>query len=84
VPEGWELVDVECVAIGFDGDNIENGVAFQCQTIGGTIDCTFFNEGPETPPAEVPTLSEWGIGAVFALMLMAGIFAFYRRRKAAV
>jgi len=84
VPEGWELVDVQCDSMGVDGDFIENGVAFTCLTIGGFIECTFFNEGPDVPPAstQVPALSELGLAAAAAVLLMAGVYAFYRRRKA--
>ena len=84
VPEDWELVNVQCESMGVDGDFIESGVAFQCLTIGGSVECTFSNEGPEPVPDEVPTLSEWGLATVVALMFTAGIYAFYRRRKAAV
>jgi len=83
VPDGWELVDVQCVSMGVVGDNIENGVGFECLTIGGFVECTFINEGPETPPAQVPTLSQWGLGTIVALMLAVSIFTIYRRRKAA-
>ena len=84
VPEDWELVDVQCQSMGVDGDFIENGVAFECLTIGGSVSCTFFNEGSGTSPAQVPTLSEGGVAVIAVLMLLAGVYVVYRRRKAAI
>lgn len=83
VPENWNLVDVKCESIGVNGDFIDNGVAFECLTIGGSISCTFFNEAPETAPAQVPALSESGVVVIVAMMLIIGVYAVYRSRKAA-
>jgi len=82
VPENWELVDVQCQSMGVDGDFIENGVAFECLTIGGSVNCTFFNEGSGTAPAQVPALSEGGVAVIAVLMLLAGVYVVYRRKAA--
>ena len=84
VPENWELVEVQCESVGVDRDFIENGVAFQCLTIDGFIECTFFNERQDTAPAQVPTLSELSMATIAVLMLMSGVYVFYRKRKAVI
>jgi len=80
VPEGWELVDIECTSdVKIMIEPIENGRKFTCLVDFDETRCTFRNEGP--PPA-VPTLSQWGL---IAMALVLGIVGYLviRRRKAA-
>ena len=63
---------------------MKNGVAFQCITIDGLIECTFFNERQDTALAQVPTLSELGLATIAVLMLMSGVYVFYSKRKMAI
>jgi hypothetical protein len=81
VPAGWSLDNIVCgepsgVIIGI----VENGRSFECTTGRGRAVCTFFNSMEEPPPA-VPTLSEWGLIAMAAILGIVG-FMVIRRKKA--
>ena len=77
IPEGWELVDIECSGIGVEIVPIENGQNFTCLKIFDMASCTFENEGP---PPSVPTLSQWGLIAMAGILGIVG-FMVIRRRK---
>ncbi len=77
IPEGWELVDIECSGIGVEIVSIENGRNFTCLKIFDMATCTFENEGP----SDVPTLSQWGLIAMAGVLGIIG-FIVMRRRKA--
>jgi hypothetical protein len=79
---GWELVEVKCedISSGFTVFvDDENRVIADCSTNGFAV-CTFVNRGP----ANVPTLSEWGMIAAAAGLGLAGVFFAARKRRAAV
>ncbi len=76
---GWELVEVKCenVSSGFTVFvNDDNQVIADCSTNGFAV-CTFVNKGP----ANVPTLSQWGMIAAGAGLAMVGVFFALRRRR---
>ena len=78
--QGWELVDVKCenISSGFTVFvNDDNQVIADCSTNGFAV-CTFVNKGP----ANVPTLSEWGMIAAGAGLAMVGVFFAVRRKRA--
>ena len=80
VPEGWELIDVTCETEGGGFDVVVDGeknVIAHCVTDGFSL-CTFTNRGP----ANVPTLSEWGMIAAAAGLAMIGVFFAVKRKKA--
>jgi hypothetical protein len=79
VPEGWELIDVTCETEGGGFNVVVDGnknVIAHCVSDGFSL-CTFTNRGP----ANVPTLSEWGMIAAAAGFAMIGVFFAVRRRK---
>ncbi len=81
VPPGWTLEDVECIHDGgFQVIKVENGVEFECTIPFSSIECTFINKGP----ANVPTLSQWGMIAAAAGLVLVGVFFAIKRKRAAV
>jgi hypothetical protein len=78
--DGWELIDVECED-GGPGLNVfvddENRVVANCLSQ-GFAECTFTNRGL----SNIPTLSEWGMIAAAAGLIIVGIFFAVRRRRA--
>jgi len=82
VPSGWRLTNVICGAVsqGFNifvnGDNqlVANCIEF------GAAQCFFVNEVTGT---NIPTLSEWGMIAAAAGLMIVGVFFAVRRRRAA-
>lgn len=79
VPPGWTLEDVECIDDGgFQVIKVENGVEFECTVPFSVIECTFFNKGP----ANIPTLSEWGMITAAAGLVLVGVFFAVRRKRA--
>ena len=81
VPVGWNLEAINCDASGTVVTRIENGIILDCvdPTAPETI-CTFVN----VRPASIPTLSEWGMIAAAAGLMLVGVFFVIRRRKAAL
>lgn len=79
--EGWELIDVECED-GGPGLNVfvdeDNNVIADCLSVGFAA-CTFTNRAL----SNIPTLSEWGMIAAAAGLVMVGVFFAVRRRRAA-
>jgi hypothetical protein len=76
--EGWELIEVECDGAGpglsvFIDD--ENRVVADCLSVGFAA-CTFTNRAL----SNVPTLSEWGMIAAAAGLVLIGVFFALRRR----
>lgn len=82
VPSGWGITDIECTseqnAVIVE---IENGVSIGCPGGIAVINCTFFNVRVASP---IPTLSEWGMIAAAAGLMLVGVFFAMRRRRAAV
>ena len=76
IPEGWELVDIECSGIGVEIVPIENGQNFTCLKTFDMATCTFRNKGP----SNVPTLSQLGLIALAGVLGIVG-FMIIRRRK---
>lgn len=76
--EGWELIDVECED-GGPGLNVfvddENRVIADCLSQ-GFAECTFTNKAL----SNIPTLSEWGMIAAAAGLVLIGVFFALRRR----
>jgi len=76
--EGWDRVKVECEQ-GGAGFNVfvddENNVIADCLSVGFAA-CTFTNRAL----SNVPTLSEWGMIAAVAGLVMVGVFFALRRR----
>ena len=82
VPEGWELVDVNCETSGsgfFVSVDDENKVTAKCVTDGFSL-CTFTDRGP----ANVPALSEWGMISAAVGLGFVGVFFAARRKRAVV
>ena len=90
VVPGWRLESIECVEgvtnCGMDGfepclsATVDgNSVTFECLD-NDTASCTFTNV---QSVSNIPTLSEWGLIAMAAVIGGAGIFMTLRRRKAA-
>lgn len=82
VPPGWVLEDVVCDPV--DGINItivENGFEYECTSPNSVpqTTCTFFNARTQ---AAVPALSEWGIMAAAAGLMLTGVIFVLRRNKA--
>jgi hypothetical protein len=90
VPAGWSLDNIECVEgvtdCGPPGEFIpcldvtiiEGGIIAECLD-NDAASCTFTNSFTGTV---IPTLSEWGLIAMAAVIGAAGIFMALRRRKA--
>ncbi len=80
--EGWELVDVGCEDTG-PGFNVfvddENRVIADCLSQ-GFAECTFTNRAV----SNIPTLSEWGVIAAAAGLILVGVFFAVRKRRAAI
>jgi hypothetical protein len=76
---GWELVDIECES---DGAMIfeitEAGFTATCIGVGNGT-CTFFNV---QEVANIPTLSEWGMIAAAAGLMLVGVWFAVRKRRA--
>jgi len=81
---GWQLDNVECDTSGINFSLIEGGVSLECVGIeGGFGDCSFTNVRGGSA-AVVPSLSEWGMIAAAAGLVLVGVFFAVRRRKAVV
>ena len=79
--EGWTLEGVNCEGDGgIVFDITENGFTAQCDSGGSFGTCTFLNRGP----AAIPTLSEWGMIAAAAGLVLIGVFFAVRRKRAVV
>ena len=75
---GWVLDHVECdIENAAVVTNIENGVRILCPPNGGGAGCTFFNK----QLGSVPTLSQWGMIAAAAGLVLVGVFFAVRRRR---
>ncbi|MEW6144466.1 MAG: hypothetical protein AB1598_05555 [Thermodesulfobacteriota bacterium] len=78
--EGWQLIDVECedggpgISVSVDE---ENRVVASCSSQGFSA-CTFTNQALPN----IPTLSEWGMIAAAAGLMLIGIFFTVRRLRA--
>ncbi len=75
---GWELVDLSCdsndgVTVTF----VEEGVNIVCDDTGGEVTCVWTNV---RKTRNVPTLSEWGMIAAAAGLMLVGVFFAVRQR----
>jgi hypothetical protein len=79
VPAGWNLTALTCSS----GSTVNVGSASASVALaaGATVVCTFTNTLvlPPSPPANIPTLGEWGL-ILLAMMLIA-IGGLYQRRR---
>jgi hypothetical protein len=81
VPQGWELVDIVCDDVaGINITPVENGFVYECTSPNSVPEttCTFFNVRTRSA---VPTLSEWGIMAAAAGLMLTGVIFVLRRNK---
>ncbi len=77
---GWQLEDVLCLNEGVLITDIENGIAAEC--VGpntGGAECTFVNVPGVNE--NIPTLSEWGMIAAAAGLVIVGVFFAIGRKK---
>lgn len=86
LPPGWETMDIVCENDTDNGTVVDLVMAEALIDLdpGEDITCTFFNLDTPLPPvvSSVPTLSEWGVIALVALLGIAGLIAI--RRKSAL
>ncbi|MEW6144567.1 MAG: IPTL-CTERM sorting domain-containing protein [Thermodesulfobacteriota bacterium] len=76
---GWTLADVVCeLNPGVTVTEIEGGAIFECLDPEGGFkgECTFVN----VRVSNIPTLSEWGMIAAAAGLMMAGVWFAVRRK----
>jgi hypothetical protein len=79
---GWELDDIVCETDGLIVTSIENGVSLECAGLQGGGTCTFFNVPGQGASANIPTLSEWGMIAAAAGLMLVGVWFAVRKRRA--
>jgi hypothetical protein len=80
VPDGWALENIECSAEGGASvivDEPGNEVFVECLTV-GSVTCTYTN----VPTGAIPTLSQWGMIAAAAGLVLVGVWFVHRRRRA--
>ena len=78
LPLEWRLNNVECSnADGVLATDIENGVNLACGPNGGSVECNFAN----TNIRNIPTMSEWGLIVMAAILGIFGILYYQRKRK---
>jgi len=77
---GWRLNDVICTPnSGIEITAISGGIVALCTTQSeASTTCTFVN-GPDV--SNIPTLSEWGMIAAAAGLMLVGVFFAVRRRR---
>ena len=79
-PDGWSLSGVQCSEP--DGvviSNFPNGSNFACSPDGGSVDCVFVN----VPSSQIPTVSEWGLIGMAAILGIIALLAIRRRNLTA-
>ena len=80
LPPGWSLDDIQCTGDpGFEFFTFGiNQLVASCEVLGEVPDgqCTFFNS-KGTP---VPTISQWGLISLAAVLGIAGILVFRRKK----
>ena len=82
--KGWVLDDVQCKTDGVTVTRLSDGVRIECDEQNGGGGCLFINVPGDTA-SNIPTLSEWGmIAAAAGLMIVGVFFAFKRKRAQAV
>lgn len=82
VPSGWALELTDCMTSpGVTFTQIENGVHIDCNSSTGNAFCDFRNVQSKTI-SQIPTLSEWGMLAAAAGLMLLGVFFTVRRRRA--
>ncbi len=80
VPDQWSLDSIVCDGDADFNESVnDNSVDVTCNST-GDIDCTFINS--RIPTTNIPTLSEWGLISMAAILGIAG-FMIMRRRKVA-
>lgn len=79
---GWVLGDVQCDESGLTITSIENGINVVCDGPNtGVGTCNFINLQGVTP-TNIPTLSEWGMIAAAAGLMLAGVLFVVKSKKA--
>lgn len=78
VPAGWRLEDIVCDTEGVVITEIENGITATC-VVPGSLgeECIFFN----VQTGAIPTLSQWGMIAAAAGLVLVGVWFAVRRRR---
>jgi hypothetical protein len=79
VPDGWQLTDIECTTEGgatASWDVNANEVFVECLTV-GSVNCVYTNV---LTSRNIPTLSQWGMIAAAAGLVLIGVFFAVRRR----
>ncbi len=78
VPEGWRFEDILYFTIsGVLVERVENGIKFRCIGPGFSNGAVAFINQPINP---IPTLSEWGMIAAAAGLMLVGVFFAVRKR----
>jgi hypothetical protein len=79
--QGWVLSHVDCVGeTGLVINDIPGGISLECATLSETVvTCTFVNV---RAVSAIPTLSERGMIAAAAGLILVGVFFAVRRKKA--
>ena len=78
---GWLLDDIDCQPVGVDVTFLEHGVELFCNVPTANGTCTFTNVRGEIE-RNIPTLSEWGMIAAAAGLVIVGVFFAIRRKRA--
>jgi hypothetical protein len=79
---GWTLDNVTCdPSSGISITDISGGIVALCTTEAETSTTCTFNNVPGSSVTNVPTLSEWGMIAAAAGLVLVGVFFAVRRKK---
>jgi len=80
LPPGWSLDDIQCTGDpGFEFSTFGiNQLVASCEVLGEVPDgqCTFFN----SKGTAVPTVSQWGLISLAAVLGIAGLLVFQRKK----
>jgi hypothetical protein len=78
VPPGWYIADIDCFNNGIAIVESGNGIVATCPgDFFRSAECVFVNVNP----ADIPTLSEWGMIAAAAGLGLVGVWFAIRKRK---
>ncbi len=79
---GWKLDHIECDTTGITFETVDGGVVLNCTDPNNASgSCTFFNV-PGEIVSNIPTLSQWGMIAAAAGLVLIGVFFAFRRKRA--
>ena len=80
VLSGWRLELTDCMTTeGVTFTQIEDGIEIACNSPSGNAFCAFRNVQSDTI-SRIPTLSEWGMIAAAAGLMLVGVFFAVRKR----